>query len=134
MKEVAATYETWERKGQPFSDDGAKYYIIVVNPKTGKEKTVRWYGEVMPDYKHILGFDNGYITVFRGINAANRDFFAASNARYAWFFGWYVVSTEEIPTLPSGIEAKQLWWRDDFKNAAARKQATEELIGAIYEE
>ena len=134
MKEVAATYENWERKGKPFSDDGIKYYIVVINPKTGKEKTVRWYGKIVPDYKHSLGFDNGYITVFRGINAANRDFFAASNARYAWFFGWYIVSTEEVPTLPQGVEAKQLWWRDDFKDAAVRKQATEELIGAIYEE
>lgn len=134
MKEVAATYEKWERVGSPFFED-EKYYITVINPKTGKEKVVRWYGEVRPDYKHLLGFDNGYITVFEGINKDNHEFFKESNARYAWFFGWYVVSTESIPdALPAGVVAHTLEWDDSFVDAAKRLAATKKLIGEIYDE
>lgn len=134
MKEIAATYQTWERIGKPFSEDGVKYYITVINPKTNKEKVVRWYGEIVPDYKKLLGFDKDYITVFKGITKQNREYFARSNARYAWFFGWYVVSTEELPPLPEGVEPMRLYWDDSFKDANVRKQATEKLIKKIYEE
>lgn len=135
MNEVAATYRTWETKGKPFTEDGKKYYIIVINPKTNKEKTVRWYGEIPVDYYHLLGFDKGFIWVFSGITKENHEFFAASNARYAWFFGWYVVSTESLPeNLPQGVVAHKLMWQDSFMNATARKAATEQLIGEIYED
>lgn len=135
MKEVAATYQNWERNGKPFSEDGSKYYIRVINPKTNKEKIVRWYGEIIPDYKKLLGFDKGYITVFKGITKENRDYFSKSNARYAWFFGWYIVSTESVPAnLPVGVEAVRLNWQDTFTDANIRKQEVEKLIGDIYNE
>lgn len=133
MKEVATTYTTWERVGKPFYEDG-KYYIVVINPKTNKEKTVRWYGEIMPDYKHLLGFDNGYIIIFNGITKDNREFFAQSNARYAWFFGWYVVSTEDVPTnLPEGVTPIRVDWQDEFNNVNKRYEIIKSKI-TIYEE
>ena len=133
MKEVAATYTTWERVGKPFKD-ADKYYIVVINPKTNKEKTVRWYGEIVPDYKHLLGFDNGYITIFDGITKENRDFFAQSNARYAWFFGWYVVSTEDVPAnLPDGITPIRVDWQDEFNDVNKRYEIIKSKI-KIYEE
>lgn len=42
MKEVAATYESWERLSTPYLKD-ERAYIKVRNPKTGAAKEVRWY-------------------------------------------------------------------------------------------
>ena len=95
--EVAKTYLTWERVGEPFEEKG-NYYIYVINPKNDKEKKVRWYGEAPGAFtaKKLFGFDKGYITIFKGVNKDNEDYFRQSCARLAMFFGWYLVSSEEF--------------------------------------
>lgn len=127
---VAKSYIGLTQTCEPYQNDNGKMYVKVIL-KSGKEKEVRWYNDSefekmyagtsvvktpSPDataIKHALGFDNGYITIFRGDQETNNDWFRFSNARYARYWGWYVVSTEEIPeNLPFGIEPIKLYWKD----------------------
>ena len=65
----------------------------------------------MKSLKKVLGFQEGYITIFQGDIEANEDWFRRSNARYCVLWGWYVVSEEEVPSdLPDGIAAIKLEW------------------------
>lgn len=59
--------------------------------------------------KKALGFEKGYITLFKGDQSLYEDFLKESNARYHCTFKWYVVSTEELPAnLPAGLEPVRL--------------------------
>ena len=61
--------------------------------------------------KVALGFQKGYVTIFKGINDNNEAFFQQSNARFTTAWGWYIVSTESVPNpLPEGVSAIQLPW------------------------
>lgn len=63
--------------------------------------------------KEVLGFDEGYITIFKGSIAPVEDWFKESVCRFHVFFGWYLVSTETLTNpLPSGIEPVKLLWED----------------------
>ena len=128
---VAKTYTDWERVGEVFTENNREY-INVKHPKTGALKKVRWYS----DYEYAkmyqvsacvaekpaknpinlrksLGFDKGYITIFKGNQFEHNEWFKQSNARFHRDWKWYVVSTEEVPTdLPEGLEPVQLKWED----------------------
>ena len=116
---VAKTYQSWEKLGKPLSENN-KLYIMVLNPKTKTEKKVRFYPQkaestenfVFSEYlKSVLGFEKGFITIFKGDQETNNEFFKRSNARYAKWWGWYIISTEEVPSpLPFGIEPVILSW------------------------
>ena len=72
----------------------------------------------------MLGFDNGYITIFKGNIVPHADWFSLSNARYHNTWGWYIVSTEEVPAdLPKGIEPIILSWEDVSENGVLRSQS-----------
>ena len=123
---VAKSYEELPIVEEEYTKNGRTYCKVLT--KKGVAKEVRtytqeeWnkaYGAITPkksagtldcDQKHLLGFDKGYITIFKGAVAANEHFFEKSCARFHIAWGWYIVSTEEIPTLPSGVYAKQLPW------------------------
>ena len=116
---VAKTYQSWEKLGKPFSENN-KLYIMVLNPKTKTEKKVRFYPQktestenfvFSENQKSVLGFEKGFITIFKGDQETNNEFFKRSNARYAKWWGWYIISTEEVPSpLPFGIEPVKLSW------------------------
>lgn len=122
---VAKSFQNFEFLTEPYVIDG-KAYIKVRNPKTGTERQVRWYEEKtapkakveikVPEtfskpQKDVLGFTKGYITIFKGDVEAHEDWFRASIARYAKWWGWYIISTDEIPEdLPIDIEPIQLKW------------------------
>lgn len=125
---VAKSYQSLEIIGEPYEVSKRKYVLVRTND--GKEKQVRWYtdaeyaklypGEpviaIKPviDYKHILGFDKGYITIFKGVD---NDWFNRSNARYAIYWGWYVVSTEEIQNdMPPILQPIKLTWEEISKD------------------
>ena len=124
---VAKTYKNWATFGEPFEENGRKY-VVVIKPD-GAHKKVRWYTDVeyarmypeeketaavKYDLKKMLGFHKGYITIFKGDTYPVLEWFRAEKAcRYHNFWGWYVVSNEEVPQpLPAGIEPIKLYWED----------------------
>ena len=112
-----------------------KSYINMKNPLTDKVKACRWYSDaeykrLYPDapstdsvnQKLIFGFTKGYITLFKGDTYTNLEWFKQSNARYATHFGWYIVSTEEVPAdLPSDIIPIRLEWETVAKDETTLK-------------
>ena len=150
---VAKSFQSFEMLTEPYIVSG-KQYVKVRNPKTGTERQVRWYSasefaKLYPEMKPMvqaqdafykpqreaLGFTKGYITIFKGDTYAHIDWFHASIARYARWWGWYIISTEEIPDdLPDGLEPIQLPWNivgnDDGKLKPEHliKEAVESII------
>ena len=119
---VAPSFQNFEFLCEPYLANG-KMYIRVRNPKTGTERQVRWYEEkdaktITPkatpqksSQKEALGFTKGYITIFKGDTYPHLEWFQQSIARYARCWGWYIISTEEVPAdLPEGIEPIRLSW------------------------
>lgn len=149
---VAKSYQDLPIIGDVFVSSGRQY--VNVKLKSGKTKTVRWYTDseyrkmypeavavdrsADPYYKsqkEVLGFTKGYITIFKGDTYAEIDWFRASIARYARWWGWYIISTEEVPAdLPAGIEAIRLPWEfvgqdsGELKPESLVKEAVEALI------
>lgn len=118
---VAKSYEGLEVV-EPEYKKGNKTYCKV-RSKSGMIKEVRTYTEaeynkmyrvpmIKCNQRKMLGFDKGYITIFKGPVAQNEHFFDKSNARFHIGFGWYVVSSEEMPQLPDNIIPIQLFWNE----------------------
>lgn len=85
--------------------------------------------------KDVLGFKNGYITIFKGdIDAVEEWFKAERVCRFHSIWGWYISSEDELPALPTEIEPVQLTWESvsnpdgSFKPPAAISQAIDSLI------
>ena len=126
---VAPSFQNFEFLTEPYSANG-KMYIRVRNPKTKTERQVRWYTEkeyykLYPEekvksnssdkyyrpLKEVLGFNKGYITLIRGDIDNNFGWLATSIARYHKYWGWYIISTENIPDdIPSSLNFYQLNW------------------------
>ena len=152
---VAKSYQDLPIIGDVFISSGRQY--VNVKLKSGKLKTVRWYSDseyrkmypeavavdrsADPYYKpqkEVLGFTKGYITIFKGDTYAEIDWFRASIARYTRWWGWYIISTEEIPEdLPAGIEPIQLPWElvgQEDGNLKPEHLVKEAVESIIYEE
>jgi hypothetical protein len=150
---VAPSFQNFEFLCEPYEVNG-KMYIRVRNPKTGTERQVRWYDEkktaaapipkvnaqdaFYKPQKEVLGFTHGYITIFKGDTYAKIDWFRASIARYARWWGWYIISTEEVPAdLPAELTPITLLWESvgqdngELKPEHLIQEAVEALI---YEE
>ena len=149
---VAKSYQELEIVGDVFVSSGRQY--VNVKLKSGKLKTVRWYSDaeyrkMYPEavavarsadpssksQKEVLGFTKGYITIFKGDTYAEVDWFRASIARYTRWWGWYIISTEEIPEdLPAGVEPIRLFWElvgqedGNLKPEHLVKEAVESII------
>lgn len=123
---VAKSYQKLTQLGEPFCMNG-KMYVKVKNETTGTVRDVRWYTEAeyakmygvkegvkekeFKCQKQVLGFENGYITIFKGDTYANLEWFQRSIARYCKWWGWYIVSTDSVPfDLPAGLEPVELKW------------------------
>ena len=153
---VAKSYQNLEIVGEVFVSSGRQY--VNVRTKTGSLKTVRWYSEkeyakmypgetaatrssdsstAYKTSKECLGFDKGYITIFKGDTYAKIDWFRASVARYARWWGWYIVSTEEIPAdLPEDLTPITLPWEavgEDNGELKPESLITEAVEALIYE-
>lgn len=122
---VAKSYQKLKQMGDPFLENGRLY--VNVQTISGTIRKVRWYTEAeyakmygekvdkpaseFKCQKQILGFEKGYITIFKGDTYANLEWFQRSIARYCKWWGWYIVSTEAIPfDLPCGLEPVELRW------------------------
>lgn len=132
---VAKSFQTFEVLTDVYEVSGKKY-VRVRNPKTGTERQVRWYTEkeynkLYPEdkvevaasgsedsitgfnAKKALGFEKGYIWLFKGDTYPYKDWFSKSIARYHDTWGWYIVSTDEVPAeLPPSVSVVQLKWED----------------------
>lgn len=124
---VAKSFQSMKQVTEPYLVSG-RMYVKVRNEKTGAERQVRWYtdaeyakmypedekstgSKILRTQKSVLGFDKGYITIFKGDTYSQLEWFQNSIARYARTWGWYIVSTEELPDdIPAGIEPIQLPW------------------------
>ena len=93
---VAKSYQNLEVVGDVFTTKGRQY--VQVRTKTGALKNVRWYSEkeyarmypdevqeksvVLKTQKEVLGFDNGFITIFKGNTYEDKEYFKMNSARY----------------------------------------------------
>ena len=153
---VAKSFQSMTQVGEPYISNG-KMYVKVLNEKTGNSRIVRWYTDseyykmypeakteqpaatsIQRSQKLALGFDKGYITIFKGDTQPHNDWFKFSVARYATCWGWYIISTKEVPAdLPTGLTPVRLPWemvgtdKDVLKTDAEVKAAVESLM---YEE
>ena len=148
---VAKSFQEMEIVCEPYTLTG-RMYVKVKNPKTGNVRQVRWYTDAeyaklypeakadittFKNQKQALGFEKGYITIFKGDTYTHIDWFRASICRYTRWWGWYVVSTEEIPEdLPSGVEPVRLDWESvgaENGNLKPENQVKEAVEALIYE-
>lgn len=123
---VAKSYQKLKMLSEePYAKTNGKLYVKVLT-KSGGEREVRWYNaeeyakmypgesiepEMFVNQKNILGFQEGYITIFKGNQEEYEDWFDRSIARYCRHWGWYVVSEDTIPfDLPAGLEPVELKW------------------------
>lgn len=129
---VAKSYQKYEIICEPFIDNGRTYVNI---KKDGSLKTVRWYTDKeyatmyklpknggasletalskpsAPVVKDVLGFKNGFITLITGPTEKWEDYLNMSNARYSRVWGWYIISTETVPSnLPDDLTTITLSW------------------------
>lgn len=147
---VAKSYQELKQIGEVYTINGKMY--IKVELKNGTAKQVRAYSNkeyekyygVKPEpqddtfhktQKEVLGFEKGYITIFKGDTYSAKEWFKEHGARYTRFWGWYIISTMEVPAeLPEGIEAIQLNWdlvgtdEDVLKPDDQVQKAVDELI------
>lgn len=61
--------------------------------------------------KEILGFKNGYITIFKGDTFPHKEWFKEHKCLYRKWWGWSFSSEDELPQdIPEGIEPIKLEW------------------------
>ena len=142
---VAKSFQQYEH-GEPYQKNGRMY----VRLSTGRE--VRWYNDVeyermypgekvevkrLRSVKDVLGFEKGYITIFKGdVEAVDEWFRKEKVCRFHNFWGWYIISTEEVPTLPAEVSAVELPWsavsldENHLKSESEVRQVVQELIYA----
>mgnify|MGYP007130714223 CR=1 FL=1 len=94
---VAKSYQELEIVGDVFVSSGRQY--VNVKLKSGKLKTVRWYSdfeyakmyptaEKVSEIKHtktqkeVLGFTEGYITIFKGETYPHKEWFREHGCHY----------------------------------------------------
>ena len=136
---TAPSFANLERLSEPFEENGKEY--ILVKTKSGTTRKVRWYEEPMKKIrplKEVLGFTKGYITVFKGDTYSLLEWFQEeSKCRYHKFFGWYVISEEELPEIPAGITPIQLKWEDvafaDEDQLRPESQIKEHIDSLMYD-
>ncbi len=123
---VAPSFEKDKILGEPFYENG-KYYVNIEHHNTKNVRKVRWYTdseyakqygkkikqEPVGNYKVARGFSNGPIAVIRKNKVADEEWLRQSVARYAVGVGWYIASTDEIPSdRPPHIKFLLLGWNE----------------------
>lgn len=147
---VAPSFQNYKiRSKEPFLVNG-KLYVTVEHPNTKRPRNVRAYTESeyakaygkkiakddkkIPNLKHIRGFDNGYIIVIRNNREEDEDWLRQSLARYAIDVGWYIVSTETVPSdAPPHFKYLKLSW-EEFHGEDEFHVKDEKELAAILKE
>lgn len=143
---LAPSYQSYKIVSEVYQKNG-KEYVNIEHPNTHNIRAARWYSEIeynktygaisslaIGTHKQVLGFSDGSITIFKGINSSNESFFERNPIfRDCRLWGWYVVGGETLPTLPSGVTALTLPWsavgdaNGHLKSDSAVKKAIGEL-------
>lgn len=147
---VAKSYQKLPQIGDPYLQNG-KMYVKV--QKGDKVQQVRWYNETeyakmyfdettgelqFSNQKDMLGFQEGYITIFRGDQEKWEHWLERSIARYNIHWGWYIVSTDPIPVdLPADLEPVKLLWNvvgkdKSLKDEASVRTAVQSLLSGSH--
>lgn len=147
---VAKSFQKMEITCEPYTKNNKSY--VKVKTSSGSLREVRWYseeeykrmypGEIIdhsndPFYRtqrETLGFEKGYITIFKGDTYDCKDWFKENGARYTRYWGWGFGSTVMIPDiLPAGITPVRLDWSlvgngDELKPESQVKDAVESIL------
>lgn len=118
---VAKSFQKYEH-GEPYQKNGRMY----VKLSTGRE--VRWYNDAeyermypgekvevkrLRSVKDVLGFEKGYITIFKGnVEAVEFWLRKCPVTQFNRWFGWHVPSEKELPQLPAELTPVRLNWED----------------------
>lgn len=149
---VAKSFQKYEIVTEPYVNSG-RLYVKVRNPQTGSIRQVRWYTEaeykklygepsdgakIIKTQKEALGFQKGYVTVFKGDTFPYLEWFKQSIARYCKWWGWYIVSTDELPTdIPKDLTPIMLPWDavgTDSGCLRTDKEVTAAVDAIMYDE
>lgn len=141
---VAKSYQNYPLVGEPYLVNGRMY----VKVNTGKTvRQVRWYTEneyramygesatqeARKSQKEILGFAEGYITIFKGETFEKKEELREAGATYTRLWGWSIAGGKEVPEI-DGLEPVRLDWSlvggEDGKcyNEEVIKNAVEPLL------
>lgn len=141
---VAKSYQNYPLVGEPYLVNGRMY----VKVNTGKTvRQVRWYTEneyramygesatqeTKKSQKEILGFAEGYITIFKGETFEKKEELREAGATYTRLWGWSIAGGKEVPEI-DGLEPVRLDWSlvggEDGKcyNEEVIKNAVEPLL------
>lgn len=141
---VAKSYQNLSQIGEPYCVNGRMYVKVATSTGT---KQVRWYTEneyrsmygadaipeVRKTQKEVLGFAEGYITIFRGKTFDHKEELREAGATYTRWWGWSIAGGKEVPEI-NGLEPVRLDWSlvggEDGKcyNEEAIKNAVEPLL------
>ena len=147
---VAKSYQGLEIVSDIYTVNGRTY--VKVRLANGADKQVRWYSDseyerlygekVSKDHsndpfyksqKEVLGFKEGYITIFQGDTYSVKETLKAAGARFTRWWGWSIAGGQEIPEI-EGIKPVRLDWSvvglDDevIKSEDEVKAAVEKLL------
>lgn len=146
---VAKSYQGLEIVSDIYTVNGRTY--VKVRLGNGADKQVRWYsnkeyerlyGERAEDHsddpfyktqRQVLGFEEGYITIFKGDTYHIKEELKAAGAKFTRFWGWGIPGGKEVPSF-EGIESVRLDWSavglDDevLKSEDEVKAAVEKLL------
>lgn len=149
---VAKSYQKLETIGDVYISKGRQY--IQVRTASGAIKAVRWYSDKeyakmypndateqrvqLKTQKEVLGFENGYITIFKGNTYEDKEYFKTNAARYNKLWGWYFISTIDLPDdIPEDVEPIRLPWSLVGKEDGTLKtdrEVTEAVETLVYDE
>ena len=141
---VAPSFQKYPIADKPYEKNN-RWYVHIQYPD-GHLREVRWYPEAEEEVamkrirsvKEVLGFSEGYITIFKGDTYPLLEWFQNSTARFHKLWGWYFVSEDELPQIPAGIEPIQLKWEDivfaDEDQLRPESQIKEHIDSLMYED
>lgn len=138
---VAKSYQNLSQVGEPYCVNGRMYIKVATSTGT---KQVRWYTEneyrsmygvdAIPEarktQKEVLGFTEGYITIFRGETFDHKEELKEAGARYTRWWGWGIAGGSEVPEI-EGLEPVRLDW--ETVGGPDGKCYTEEVVTAALE-
>lgn len=131
-----------------------KEYIKLYGPlpedkkeeKNSSTKTVGAYRSTAKDHvgdpywkpqKDVLGFINGYITIFKGNTYAHKDYLKSIGCMYKKLWGWCLSSDKELPEdFPVDLTPVKLYWDkvgNEEGNLYTDADVKEEVDKLIYD-